>query len=399
MSHGMSAERLERIGRHVDHYVNDGKLPSGMCLVNRHGEEAYFYSTGYSDVEKKVSVNRDTIFRIYSMTKPITSVALMTLYEQGRFQLDDPISKYIPKWKDLTVYESGTKDQIKTRAPSGPMTIKHVLTHTSGLTYGFMQSHPIDALYRERQVGGGGRTRTLEDMIDALADIPLLYDPGTRWNYSVSTDVCGYLVQLFSDQELDEYVNDVISGPLGMVDTGYHVPSESASRLGSCYQHTKEGFQLQETGADSRYLRRPTYFSGGGGMVSTIDDYQRFTQMLLNKGELNGARILGRKTVEYMASNHLPGGVDLAAMGQSVFSETSFAGIGFGLGFSVVIDPPTASVLDSVGEFAWGGAASTYFWIDPVEDLTVVFMTQLLPSSAWPIRRELKTLVYQAIVA
>ena len=398
MALGMANDRLQRVGDHIESYVQQGKIPCGVCLVHRFGQEAYFHSAGYSDIENETAVERDSVFRIYSMTKPITSVALMMLYEQGKFQLDDPVAKYVPAWKNMTVYESGTGSSMKSRPVSTPLTIKHLLTHTSGLTYGFMSNHPVDSIYRERKVQGGDETSTLADMMQRLADVPLLYEPGTQWRYSVATDVCGYLVQLFSDRDLDQFVKEAICDPLGMQETDFCVFSDSANRLAACYTYSPGGIQLQDAQAGSRYLKRPSFFSGGGGMVSTVDDYQRFAQMLLNKGELDGVRLLGRKTVEYMTSNHLPGNVDLAAMGQPVFSETSFAGIGFGLGFSVVIDPPTASVLDSVGEYAWGGAASTYFWVDPVESLTVVFMTQLLPSSTWPIRRELKTLVYQAIV-
>lgn len=397
MVQGMSENRLKRIADHMDAYVEDGRLPCAVCLVNRRGRETFFHSVGKSDVENDRNVQRDTVFRIYSMSKPVTSVALMMLYERGKFQLDDPVSKFVPSWKNLRVYESGEGDNVKTRPAKTPMTIKHLLTHTAGLTYGFMSNHPIDVLYRQRGVQGGG-SHTLEGMIERLSEVPLLYDPGSLWRYSFATDVCGYLVQLFSDCDLDEFVKEEICSPLGLEDTDFHVRGESADRLAACYQHASDGFELQDATEGSRYLQRPTFLSGGGGMVSTIDEYQRFAQMLLNKGEFQGVRLLGRKTVEYMASNHLPGNVDLAGMGQPVFSETSFEGIGFGLGFSVVIDPAAASVLDSVGEFAWGGAASTYFWIDPVEHLTVVFMTQLLPSSTWPIRRELKTLVYQSLV-
>lgn len=398
MVQGMSEDRLQRISNHLDAYVEQDRIPCAVCLVNRRGRETFFHAVGNCDVENSRNVQRDTIFRIYSMTKPITSVALMMLYERGKFQLDDPVAKYVPSWKDLRVYESGEGDKIQTRPSKSPMTIKHLLTHTAGLTYGFMNNHPIDSLYRRRGVEGGGSSYTLEDMMEHLSGIPLLYDPGTLWRYSVATDVCGYLVQLFGDRDLDEFIEEEICSPLGLDETGFRVREESADRLAACYQHTPDGYVLQDASENSRYLRRPAYLSGGGGMVSTIDEYQRFAQMLLNNGEFRGVRILGRKTVEYMASNHLPNNSDLAGMGQPVFSETSFEGIGFGLGFSVVIDPPAASVLDSKGEFAWGGAASTYFWIDPVENLTAVFMTQLLPSSTWPIRRELKTLVYQALV-
>jgi CubicO group peptidase (beta-lactamase class C family) len=319
----------------------------------------------------------------------------MMLYEEGRFQLDDPVAKYIPEWADLEVFDRGTRERYATAKPAAPMTIKHLLSHTAGLTYGFAGDHPVDALYREAQVNTG----TLRDMVAKLAKLPLKFSPGTQWNYSVATDVCGHLVEHFSGRALDEFVAERITGPLGMKDSGFQVRPAAAERFAACYQFVKPAaFRLQDDPQKSRYHRRPAFLSGGGGMVGTIDDYHTFARMLLGKGELGGARLLGRKTVEYMATNHLPGNCDLAAMGQPVFSETPYEGIGFGLGFSVVVDPAAANVLDSPGEFAWGGAASTYFWIDPVEEVIAVFITQLLPSSSYPIRRELKTLVYQALV-
>ena len=398
MGHGFSVDRLEYLTSHLKGYVDEGRFPGCSCLVTRHGEEAYFHAFGHRDVEGNLTMERDTVVRIYSMSKPITSVALMTLYEQGKFQLDDPVSKFIPSWSDLRVYENGDGATMVTSPTTVPVTIKHLLTHTSGLTYGFMNSHPVDALYRNASIGGERQGSTLQDMIDDLADIPLSFTPGSRWNYSVATDVCGYLVQLFSDIDLDVFVRERITKPLGMNDTGYQVPASSKDKFAACYRYKRGGgFELQDNPAGSVYHQRPKFFSGGGGMVATIDDYSRFAQMLLNRGEFGGHRILGRKAVEYMATNHMPGHVDLAAMGQPVFSETSYHGIGFGLGFSVVLDPAAAGVLDSPGEFAWGGAASTYFWVDPLEDMTVVFLTQLLPSSTHPIRRELKPLIYQAI--
>ncbi len=398
MGHEFSVERLEYLTSHLDRYVDDGRFPGYSCLVTRHGEEAYFRAFGQRDVERNLSMDRDTVVRIYSMSKPVTSVALMTLYEQGKFQLDDPVSKFIPSWSDLSVYEGGDGEAMVTSPSTEPVTIKHLLTHTSGLTYGFMNSHPVDALYRNASIGGERQGSTLQDMIDDLADVPLTFTPGSRWNYSVATDVCGYLVQLFSDTDLDVFVRERITKPLGMSDTGYQVPASSKDKFAACYRYKRGGgFELQDDPTASPYHQRPTFFSGGGGMVATIDDYGRFAQMMLNRGEFGGHRVLGRKTVEYMVTNHMPGNVDLAAMGQPVFSETSYHGIGFGLGFSVVLDPAAAGVLDSPGEFAWGGAASTYFWVDPLEDMTVVFLTQLLPSSTHPIRRELKTLIYQAI--
>ena len=398
MGHGFSVDRLEHLTAHLDKYVDDGRFPGCSCLVTRHGEEAYFRAFGRRDVDRDLAMERDTVVRIYSMSKPITSVALMMLYEEGKFQLDDPVSKFIPRWSDLNVYEHGENETMVTSPMTVPLTVKHLLTHTSGLTYGFMNSHPVDAMYRNASIGGDRQGSTLEDMIDDLAGIPITFTPGSRWNYSVATDVCGYLVQLFSDTDLDVFVRERITEPLEMNDAGYQVRSSSKDKFAACYRYKRGGgFELQDDPTTSPYHQRPTFLSGGGGMVATVDDYGRFAQMLLNRGELDGHRILGRKTVEYMATNHMPGNVDLAAMGQPVFSETSYHGIGFGLGFSVVLDPAAAGVLDSPGEFAWGGAASTYFWVDPLEDMTVVFLTQLLPSATHPIRRELKTLIYQAI--
>ena len=395
MPRGLSDERLNNVHVHAMGYVDRGALPGYACLVSRGTPDVWFNAHGLMDVERELPIWRDTVFRIYSMTKPITSVALMMLYEEGRFQLDDPVSRYIPSWADLEVFAEGDEERFTTVPPERPMTVKDLLSHTSGLTYGFMNSHPVDALYRRRSVGEGD----LQAMIDTLAGVPLQFSPGTRWNYGYSTDVCGYLVQVLSDRDLDVFVAERITEPLGMRDSGFSVPEAALPRFAACYEHAGEdAYRLQDDPRESAYRKRPVRLSGGGGMVSTIDDYHRFARMLLGKGELEGTRLLGRKTVEYMTRNHMPGNRDLAAMGQPVFSETPYDGIGFGLGFSVTLDPAAAGVLDSPGEFAWGGAASTYFWVDPDEELIVVFMTQLLPSSSYPIRRELKTLVYSALV-
>ena len=394
MTHGFVAERLPRIARHLNGYVDAGKLPGVLCLVSRGGEEAFFHAYGLRDVERDHAMQRDTVVRFYSMTKPVASVALMMLYEEGRFQLDDPVSRSIPAWRDLAVFAGGDAERYAVRQPDAPLTIKHLLTHTSGFTYGFAGEHPVDALYRKANPTGG----TLAQMVERLAALPLKFSPGAQWNYGVSTDVCGYLVEHFSGLPLDRFVAERIAAPLGMRDSGFAVREGAADRFAACYQHKAPGsYRLQDDPETSRYRSPPTFLSGGGGMVGTIDDYHRFARMLLNKGELEGTRLLGRKTVDYMAANHLPGGRDLAAMGQPVFSETPYEGIGFGLGFSVVVSPTAANVLDSPGEFAWGGAASTYFWVDPAEEVIAVFLTQLLPSSTYPIRRELKTLVYQAL--
>ena len=394
---GMSEKRLERLGAHIDSYVDTGKLPGASILVSREGRNVYYHECGYADVERKVPISRDTVFRIYSMTKPITSIALLSLYEQGMFQLDDPVSKHIPAWNDLRVYESGEGDKIKTRPPSRPMRIKDLLSHTSGLTYGFMQSHPVDQLYRERQITGG-ENKTLEDMVNGLAETPLICDPGSAWNYSVSTDVCGYLVELFSGQRLDDYIDRTILKPLHMRNSGFKVKSQNREKLAACYNYHPEGFRLQDDPKTSRYHEQPTFLSGGGGMVSTIDDYCVFAEALLLFPDMGESSVLAQRTLEFALRNQLPRNADLGAMGQSVFAETTFEGVGFGLGFSVVIDPVANCSLDSIGTAGWGGAASTYFWIDPETLISVVFMTQLLPSSSYPIRRELKTLVNQAVV-
>ena len=400
MTLGFSGDKLGNIQAFVKSYVDDGKLPGYLCLVSRYGEEAHFVSYGMHDVERRAPISRDTVFRIYSMTKPITSVALMMLYEKGAFQLDDPVAKYIPQWRDLKVFAGGDEKSYQVTAPARPMSVKDLLTHCSGLTYGFLGTHPVDAMYRAAKIGGGVPGATLAGMIEDLARLPLQFSPGTQWNYSVSTDVLGYLVQVFADQDFDQFVADKITRPLGMDDTGFFVAPKNHDRFAACYDRVAatNSLKLQDDPKKSPYLSHPTFLSGGGGMVSTIDDYHTFTRMLLGKGVANDVRILGRKTVEYMTLNHLPGNKDLAAMGQPIFSETPYDGIGFGLGFSVILDPATANVLDSPGEFAWGGAASTYFWIDPVEELIVIFMTQLLPSSSYPIRRQLKALVYQALI-
>ena len=397
MGLGLSSAKLAHLTRHLDRCVSEGRFPSVACLVHRHGQEAYFHASGMADESRGREIARDSVYRIYSMTKPITSVGMMMLYERGLFQLDDPVSKFLPGWSGMEVYVAGKGKHMSTRKASEQPCIKHLLTHTAGLTYGFMDRHPVDAMYRKLKIATDLR-HTLKENTSLLVKVPLLFDPGTRWSYSVATDVCGHLVEVLSGKPFDEFLNENVLMPLGMRDTGFCVTPRSRERLTACYLKNKKGYELQDDPVGSEYDETPAFFSAGGGMVSTIDDYARFAQMLLNGGELDGHRILGRKTVEYMAINHLPGGVDLAEIGQQVFSETPYDGIGFGLGFSVVLDPAKASVLDSLGSFGWGGAASTYFWIDPMEDLAVVFMSQLLPSSAWPIRRELKALVYQALI-
>ena len=392
---GLSPSRLARIGQHFNGYVDQGKLPGYLVMVARRGQLAYLHHYGLADVERQQPIAQDTIFRIYSMTKPITSVALLQLYEQGCFQLDNPVSRFIPAFKDLDVYAGHDHNGGIYRTDADrEMTMRDLFTHTAGLTYGNKADHPIEALYQERKLSEG----SLADLVEKLSTVPLLFSPGTQWNYSFATDVLGYLVEVISGQGLDQYFAAHILGPLGMVDTGFHVPTAQHQRFAANYGPQDGKLQLIDDPTTSSYRQPPARCSGGGGLVSTCADYFRFAQMLLNKGELDGVRILGRKTVELMTRNHMPNNGDLASMGVPVFSETTYSGIGFGLGVSVMLNPAKAQILGSPGEYAWGGAASTAFWVDPVEEQIVIFLTQLMPSSTYPIRRELRVLTYSAIV-
>jgi CubicO group peptidase (beta-lactamase class C family) len=395
---GLSPQRLARIDRFLeDTYVGPGKLPGAVTLVARHGEVAHFGAVGMADVERGTPLSTDTIFRIYSMTKPLTSVAFMMLVEEGKVALDDPVEAYIPAWKDLAVFAAGIPPQCMTTRTQRPMQMVDLLRHTSGLTYGFQSRTNVDAAYRKAGIGEVATRGTLAAFIDQLSRLPLEFSPGEAWNYSVSTDVLGYLVEIVSGMPFQDFLRSRLLEPLGMTDTGFHVPQEKASRLAACYNRAPDGsLALQDDPAKSSYLAAPTFYSGGGGLVSTAADYLKFCSMLLNGGQANGQRFLSRKTIALMTANHLPGGQDLTQLSRSLFSEATNAGIGFGLGFAVNIDPAKVLLPGSVGEYYWGGAASTAFWIDPAEDLVVVFMTQLLPSSTYPLRRQLRTLVYSA---
>lgn len=339
----------------------------------------------------------DTIFRIYSMTKPITSVALMMLYERGLFQLGDAVHDFIPEFAGLRVNRYGRYPNITTEPVLRPMTIRDLLTHTSGLTYGFMERTNVDAAYRKAGIGDG--KGSLTDMIRKLATIPLEFSPGTRWNYSVATDVVGYLVERLSGERFDEYLRNHVFEPLRMVDTGFSVPEDKLDRFAANYTRSADKkLVLFDDPVGSAYARPVTYFSGAGGLVSTIPDYFRFTEMLRRGGELDGVRLLGPRTVRYMRQNHLPNGQDLASLALGSFGETRYEGVGFGLGFSVTLDPVRAQVPTSTGEFGWGGMASTAFWIDPVLDLTVIFMTQLVPSSTFNFRGQIRSIVNGAVL-
>ncbi len=394
---GFSPERLERITAHLERsYIAPGKIAGCQALVARHGHVAYFRSLGNMDRERARPMADDTIFRVYSMTKPITSVALMTLFEDGHFQLNDPVHKFIPEWRDHRVWVSGEGDAMETREPARPMTMRHVLSHTGGLTYG-MTRHPVDRAYRaqgiNRQPG-----ETLRSFVEKLACVPLRYDPGDRWMYSFSTDVCAYLVEAISGKRFDAYLQERIFGPLGMCDTAFTVTRENAHRLAANYQRQPDKtIGLFDDPERSTYLKQPTFLSGGGGLVSTMADYLRFCEMLRGGGELDGARILGKRTIELMTQNHLSGNRTLTDMAIGAFSETAYEGIGFGLGFATTLSEVASGSLGQ-GDFYWGGAASTIFSVDPREDLVIIFMTQLMPSATFNFRGQLKNIVYSSIV-
>lgn len=395
---GLSSDRLRHVDATMHAYVDKGKLPGVQVLISRRGELVHHDCYGLADVEGERRVGPETIYRIYSMTKPVTSVGLMMLYEEGAFLLENPISRWLPEFADVQVFDGGTADAPKTRPPARPITVHDVLTHLSGLTYGFHFQNPVDELYRANGLGDFTEpTYDLAEGIGRMAELPLLFDPGSRWNYSMSTDVCGRLIEVMSGQTLDVYLRDRVLGPLGMVDTAFSAPEADVERCSPLYTRSQSGGLHRMAGAETM-VRPPKFLGGGGGLVGTGPDYLRFCHMLLNGGELDGVRLLGPRTVRYMARNHLPGGKLLNEVGQSTFSEAAMAGTGFGLGFAVIEDAAALQNLASEGEFSWGGAASTAFWVDPVEEVCVVFMTQLLPSDTYPIRRQLRATVLQSIV-
>ena len=397
---GFSVERLARVDSFLaDKYVTPGKLPGTLTMVARHGDIAHVGLTGHADVASARPLTLDTIFRIYSMTKPITSVALMMLVEEGRIALEDPVHRYIPEWKNLAVFAAGThRTGFQTTPAKRPMQVVDLLRHTAGLTYGFQLRTNVDAGYRADKIGEIEKAGTLSDMIAALAKLPLEFSPGDAWNYSVATDVCGWLVQVVSGQKFEDFLAERLFAPLGMIDTGFHVPADQAHRLATCYQPNRTGgITVQDDAATSTFLSPAGFISGGGGLVSTASDYLKFAQMLLNGGTADGRRYLSRKTIDLMTANHLPGDSSIAAMSKSLFSEAAYDGIGFGLGFATTMQSSKTLMPGSDGDYFWGGAASTFFWIDPEEDLIGIFMTQLIPSSTYPVRREVRTMVYAAL--
>jgi CubicO group peptidase (beta-lactamase class C family) len=396
---GLSSAGLSRIDEHLRaRYIDAGRIAGALTLVARRGKVAFLSPVGQMDRERAKPMRDDTIFRIYSMTKPVASVALMMLHERGAFQLGDPVHKWLPGWEDLRVYKYGQYPNFVTVAADRAMTVRDLLTHTSGLSYGIMERTHLDAAYRKLSIGDG--QGTLADMMADLARLPLAFSPGTRWGYSVATDVVARLVEILSGQRFDDYLRGRIFEPLRMRDTGFTVASADVSRFASNYARSADGgMTLFDDAADSKYARPKPLLTGSSGLVSTATDYLRFAEMLRRGGALDGVRILGPRTVRFMTTNHLPGGTDLATIAtESSFSETRYEGVGFGLGFHVNVDPVRTQVPGSAGEYGWGGMASTAFWVDPVEELTVVFMTQLVPSSALTVRSELKSIIYGAII-
>jgi CubicO group peptidase (beta-lactamase class C family) len=397
---GFDAGRLRRIDRHFDRYVDDGRLPGYLAVVARGDRVVHVASSGRRDLESGAPVEADTLWRVYSMTKPVTTVAAMMLFEEGAFQLTDPVARFIPAFADARVHLRGSAAKPLTVPVTEPVRLWHLMTHTSGLTYGFHHTHAVDEIYRAAGYEWGTPPGLdLAACCEQWAGMPLAFQPGAEWLYSVATDVLGRVVEVVSGRSLDAFLAERVFAPLGMHDTAFFAAPEEHGRLAALYgPDPRTGLAARFDQMGKVALSPPDALSGGGGLVSTAGDYLRFARMLLGGGELDGARLLGPRTLAYMTRNHLPGGADLAAFGRPLFAETIFEGVGFGLGFSVVDDPVAAHMPSSRGEFGWGGAASTAFWVDPAERLVVLFFTQLLPSSTHPIRPQLHQLVHQAIV-
>ena len=396
-SAGFCPARLTRISPWLKRYVDEKKLPFAHVAVLRKGQLAYSNCYGVRDIEEGSPILEDGIYRIYSMTKLVTTVAALALYEKGAFQLDDPVDKFVDEFRDARVFISGRKDSINSVEAETPMTIRQLMNHTSGLTYGAFDPGPVGQLMRSGKIDFGNLQANLGDTVRRLASIPLCFQPGSQWRYGVSTDVLGYVIEVVTGKTLLQVFDELIFKPLNMNDTFFEVPINKVKKFCSLYTRTKsESLKLLECAGSSRFCKPVNMYSGGGGLISSMRDYLVFLEMIRCGGRYDDAQILGRKTVELMLRNHLSG--DIASMGQPTFSEMPMEGIGFGLGGAILLDPAKAQILGSEGEFTWGGMASTAFWIDPKEELSVVFMTQLIPSSCYPIRRELRVLVYQALV-
>lgn len=403
---GLDHRRLKRLDQHFARYVDDGELAGWQLAITRHGEVAHLAACGDRDREAGLPVVDDTVWRIFSMTKPIASVVAMTLWEEGAFELTDPISRWIPSFADVRVYDRGSVNDFVTLPAIEPIRVWHLLSHTSGITAGFVNTTVVDALYRRAGYGiAQPRLSTLPTLCDDIAGLPLLFQPGSAWGYGASTDVLGRLIEIWSGQSLDVAIAERVTRPLGMHDTAFHAGETRSGRLAALYVPDAEtGQAVRADALGDRARHPPRVLSAAGGLVSTLPDYLRFTEMLRGEGELDGVRILSPRTLRLMTANQLSG--DLAALSTGGFTQAQWNGVGFGLGFAVVMDPVKSHSIASPGEYYWGGAASTVFWVDPLEDMTVVFMTQLMPirndslvaTEAFPVRSQLRQLVYSAVV-
>ena len=398
MAHGFDTRRLDRIPAFLAaRYVDPGRLPHAATLVSRHGEIAHQSCIG--EARPGEALKEDAIFRIASMTKPITSIAFMMLVEEGKVALSDPLVKYCPEFKDTGVFVAGGGNvPFLTRPPARPILMLDLLRHTSGLTYGFQERTPVDAAYRKARIDDFDADYTMDSFIADLAKIPLQFDPGAHWNYSMATDVLGAVIERIEGKPFAEVLEQRIFGPLGMTDTGFQVPADQQHRLTDCYAFDpRDKMKLFDNGDRSRWGKNRSFHSGGGGLASTLQDYHRFCLMLLGCGKLGDTRIISRKTLDLMTSNHLVGGGDLTQHSVGIFSEDENAGVGFGLGFAVTLNPAATGIPGSAGAYYWRGMFSTGFFVDPVEQIRMGFMTQLMPSSTYPVRREVKTLVHAAL--
>ncbi|MFG2312251.1 serine hydrolase domain-containing protein [Streptomyces sp. NPDC048566] len=393
---GLGAAALARLDRHFARLVDEGRLPGFLVCVARHGKVAHLTTYGRRDREADLPVETGTLWRMYSMTKPVTSVAALTLVEEGRLGLDDRLSDHLPAFAAPRVYVSGSGAATVTRPARRPLLIRHLLSHTAGLTFGSYHAHPVDALYREAGVESSvAPGADLAETCAVYARLPLQFEPGTRWNYSVATNVLGRVVEVVCGQDLDTVLHERIFGPLGMADAGFHVTAAGRPRLAQLYGEDGEGGIRPVPGLPLH--GRPTFLSGSGGMVASAHDYHRFTELLRRRGELDGVRLLRPETVELMASNQLPGNADRREFGTPFHQEPGGAGLGFGLGVSVVVDPGRTRSPSSQGAFGWSGVATTTFWIDPRNDLTVQFLSQLRPRGSHSVYPELRRLVHEAI--
>ncbi|MFD3617860.1 serine hydrolase domain-containing protein [Streptomyces sp. NPDC058676] len=396
---GLDGKALDRLDQHFAHCVDEGRLPGYLVAVSRGGRVAHLTAHGHRDIAAGLPVEADTLWRIYSMTKPVTAVAALILVEEGRLSLDDPVDRYLPAFAEPRVYVSGSGADTVTRPADGPIRVRHLMTHTSGLTFAFYHTHPVDALYREAGLESSVVPgTTLAQTTDVYASLPLQFEPGTQWNYSVASNVLGRVVEVVSGQPLDTFFAERIFGPLGMTDAGFRVTDEQAHRLSELYGDADGGGIEPIPGLPLR--GRPRFLSGSGGMVASARDIHRFMELLRRRGELDGTRLLAPQTVDLMTSNHLPGGADLRAFGsRPAHDEPGNDGVGFGLSVSVVIDPARTQAPSGMGTYGWSGVATTTFWVDPSRDLSVQFMTQVRPRSSHTIFPDLKRLVHEAVVA